>query len=259
MTNTQAQYIVPALDRGLQILRLFSTKRHSITFTDVSKELGLSRATAYRLLYTLTERGFLSYSEETKRYSPGPGVLSLGFSYISSIEVVDVAEPKLRVLCEQLRANTHVGILQSFEVVYVARAKSNAELVSNIAVGSRLSAFTNPMGLVLLSGLDKEELRTLYDAYLAHSGETASGFQAIEKRIAEISKNGFCVGRSSIHNGVASVAAPIYSNNGRQRRIVAAINAVGPEIILDRLGLETKVVEAVVKAAGEISDALPIH
>ncbi|WP_236589473.1 IclR family transcriptional regulator [Ramlibacter aurantiacus] len=248
--------LVPALDRGLRLLKLFGPDRPALSFTQVCELMGLPRSTCFRLLHTLTLHGFLSFAADTKLYRPGPGLLSLGFAFISSVDLVDIATPKLRRLCDRLRANTHLGILEGSEVVYIARARADAELVSNIAIGSRLPAHASPMGQVLLSGLDDDELKSTYAGLkLEKFGPTTpSSLTALRRILQTIRQDGCAIARSSMHPGVASVAAPIFDS--RKKRIIAAINAVGPEASLEKLGLENVVAPEVRKVAEEISAEL---
>ena len=53
------QYIVPALRRGMAILRLFKPDRRVIALPEIVRELGMTRATAFRLVYTLEADGYL--------------------------------------------------------------------------------------------------------------------------------------------------------------------------------------------------------
>ena len=69
------RYIVPALSRGLQALKACSTGRERLTLSEIAGAIGLSRSSAYRLVYTLDHLGFLSYDAGSRTYSLGAEVL----------------------------------------------------------------------------------------------------------------------------------------------------------------------------------------
>ena len=89
------RYLVPALTRGLNILQDLSGDRRKQTLSEVAATLGVTRSSAYRLLFTLSHLGFVAFDSETKTYSLGPQVLRLGYGYLASRDLVEVAMPHL--------------------------------------------------------------------------------------------------------------------------------------------------------------------
>ena len=96
--ETDSRYIVPALSRGLVLLEAFSAERPTLTLSELSKAVGLSRSSTYRLVYTLEDMGFLLRDEGTKNYRLGTRILALGFAYLASQELVEIAQPHLETL-----------------------------------------------------------------------------------------------------------------------------------------------------------------
>ena len=47
------RYIVPGLQRGLQILRAFDRQRTQLGAPEIARELGIPRSTVFRLMQTL--------------------------------------------------------------------------------------------------------------------------------------------------------------------------------------------------------------
>src|ERR671939_1217851 len=89
------RYIVPGLRRGLAVLRLFTRDRRVVTVPDIVRELGISRATAFRLAYTLEADGYLQRTPHSNAFQLGLAVLSLGFDYLGSLDLVDIVRPIL--------------------------------------------------------------------------------------------------------------------------------------------------------------------
>jgi len=89
------RYLVPALIRGLKVLSTLSGERSRLTLSEVAASLGVTRSSAYRLLYTLGHLGFVEYDARAKSYTLGPEVLALGYGYLASRDLIDVAMPHL--------------------------------------------------------------------------------------------------------------------------------------------------------------------
>ena len=115
------RYLVPALIRGLTILQELSGERRKLTLSEVAAALRVTRSSAYRLLVTLGHLGFVTFDTETKTYALGAEVLRLGYGYLASRELVDVAMPQLVRLRDRTGWSAHLGELHGRDVVYLAR------------------------------------------------------------------------------------------------------------------------------------------
>ena len=79
-----------------------------MTLSEAAAATKLTRATARRILRTLTE---LSYVEQHGReFSLSPNILKLGFAYRATQSWVDRALPLLRELSEKLHESTSAAI-----------------------------------------------------------------------------------------------------------------------------------------------------
>jgi DNA-binding IclR family transcriptional regulator len=153
------RYMVPGLARGLAMLSAFTAETPQLSLADLARAVGLTRSSAFRIAYTLAELGYLVRDEATKSYRLGPRVLGLGFAFLSSIEIVEVAQPHLMALRDRTQCSAHLAILDGTEIVYVARHAVQKALTSHVQVGSRLPAHATSMGRALLSQLSADDDR----------------------------------------------------------------------------------------------------
>ncbi|MDN5606364.1 MAG: helix-turn-helix domain-containing protein, partial [Kocuria sp.] len=87
---------VQSLARGISVLRAFDADHASMSLSEVAQKTGLTRATARRFLHTLVELGYVHADGKAFRLSPT--VLGIGYSYLSSLSLPDLAYPHLREL-----------------------------------------------------------------------------------------------------------------------------------------------------------------
>src|SRR5205823_1547853 len=92
----------------------------------------------------------------------GLAVLSLGFEYLGSLDLVDIARPILEDLRERTDASAHMGVRDGAEVVYVLAAPSQHRLRNNVTVGARMPAYATSIGYATLFDMALEELRALF-------------------------------------------------------------------------------------------------
>jgi PcaR/PcaU/PobR family beta-ketoadipate pathway transcriptional regulator len=250
--ESDSRYIVPALSRGLALLEAFSAERPSLTLSELSKTVGLSRSSTYRLVYTLEDMGFLLREKGNKAYRLGTRILGLGFAYLASQELVELARPHLEALRDRTNCSAHLGVVEGTELVYVVRMPDRKALTSHIRVGSRLAAHATSMGRAILSQLSEAEIRRRYagvrlEAYTAH---TATDLESLIELLAADRARGYIISRSAYEEGIASVAAPVRDADGN---VIAAINISTPEATLKGDELETTLKDAVLETAETIS------
>src|ERR1700683_496378 len=110
---------VQSLDRGLSVIRAFDADHPRLTLSEVAAATGLSRAAARRFLHTLVRLGYLRPA--AARFELRPKILELGYAYLSSRTLPEVAMPHLEELVEQVHESSSVSELDGGDVVYLAR------------------------------------------------------------------------------------------------------------------------------------------
>ena len=249
------QYVVPALRRGLAVLRLFRHDRRVISLPEIVLELRVTRATAFRLAYTLEADGYLQRAPHSSAFQLGINLLSLGFEYLGSLDLVEVARPILEDLRDRADASTHLGVQDGREIVYVLKAPSRHRLRSNVTVGTRMPIHTTSIGHAILFDSTPTELRQLFAGVnLRERFEHApADTDALYKELAIERTLGCVIYRSRFVDGLHSVAAPVRDASGR---IVAGVNVSDYESIPSMGELEGTVKGEVLRAAMAISRGL---
>lgn len=218
------RYLVPGLIRGLHVLTAFTPQRREMSLSDLARILGVSRSAAFRSVYTLTEMGFLLQNEARKTYTLGPAVMRLGFGYLATRELVEIALPELERLRDETDWSTHLGVRDGPLVLYMLRIPSRLGLGSIVHVGSRLPAAKTTMGRVLLADLDEETLVALYrDSDLVRADQhTNAGLTNLLAQWRGDKDSDLISQVGSFEAGITSVAAPLRDMSGK---VIAAINA----------------------------------
>src|SRR3712207_670597 len=152
MPATEHHDYIQSLERGLAVLRVFSSEHPTLTVSEAAELAGVTRATARRILLTLEHLGYVT--SDGRRFAPAPRLLSIGYAYLSSLDLWDVAEPYIAELARATRESCSAATLDGTEIVYVAHVPGNRVMGTALRVGSRLPAYATSMGRVLLAGLE---------------------------------------------------------------------------------------------------------
>ena len=212
---------VQSLARGLAVIKVFGAEHPRLTLSDVARRTELTRATARRFLLTLNELGYVQ--TDGSLFWLTPRVLELGYSYLSSLSLPEIAGPHLETLAEKVRESSSVSILDGDDVVYIARVPVSRIMTVSINIGTRFPAFATSMGRVLLAGLPAEDI----DAYLDRvrldqlTTHTLADVSALRTELENIRQQGYCIVDQELELGLRSLAAPIVDPDGR---VVAAVN-----------------------------------
>nr|WP_245755582.1 MULTISPECIES: IclR family transcriptional regulator C-terminal domain-containing protein [Actinopolyspora alba group] len=212
---------VQSLTRGLMVIRAFDETRPEMTLSEVARVTGLSRAATRRFLHTLVRLGYVW--TDGRLFALTPRVLELGFSYLSSLSLPEIAQPHLERLAAQVHESVSVSVLDGDDIVYVGRVPTSRIMTVAINIGTRFPAYATSMGRVLLANLGEQELteylRRVRPEPLAPQTLTSVG--PLRRELERIRAQGWAVVDQELEAGLRSLAAPI---RDRTDSVVAAVN-----------------------------------
>jgi IclR family transcriptional regulator, pca regulon regulatory protein len=217
------EYRVEALAKGLRILSLFDEKRPSWRVSDLATAAGLPMPTVYRVVMTLASEGYLDHLPNGD-YRPGVRTLTLGMAALRSLDLVDIATPKLQELGERTGETVNLAVLSGDRVLYLVRLRNSDLVTANIQVGSTLPAVHTSIGKLLLAHLDEADLQArITDAsFSANSGPNAKvSLAELHGELRTIRDQGWAMQDEELAYGLRSVAAAITGPDGR---VLAGVN-----------------------------------
>lgn len=258
VADTAPKYSVPGLQRGLQILRAFNRNRREIGAPEIARELDIPRSTVFRLMQTLEHLGFLQKVENGTDYRLGIAVLSLGFEYLSSLEVSELARPIIEKLRDETSHTAHLVLRDGGDIVFVVKAVARTTFASSVTIGTRLPAHGTILGRLILADLSPEELDAIYpDGTLEKfSPQTPATLDELKSLLAVDRVRDYAISQSYYERGIASVAAPVRDQSGR---VIAAINMTFQDGTVAQDELEGPLLDAVRGAAETLSAQLNYH
>ncbi len=218
---SEARNFVQSLERGLAVIRALNVPGRGQTLADVARDTGLPRAAVRRFLLTLEELGYVRAVD--RRFSLTPRVLELGYAYLSSLSLPEIAQPHLRDLVGRVNESCSMSVLDGTDVVYVAREPTRRIMTVAISIGTRFPAFATSMGRVLLAELADGELESLMGAAPLPrlTSRTLTDVQRLERELARVRRQGWALVDQELEDGLRSIAAPVRDGTGRA---LAAVN-----------------------------------
>lgn len=212
---------VQSLERGLAVIRAFDAEHPELTLSDVARATGLTRAAARRFLLTLVDLGYIR--SDGRLFALRPRILELGYAYLSSVGLPEVAQPHMEALVARVHESSSLCVLDGDDIVYVARVPTRRIMTVAINVGTRFPAYATSMGRVLLAGqpdswLDDYLVRTSLRPITAR---TLTDPKKLRAALARVSSQGFAMIDQELELGLRSIAVPVRDSN---RAVIAALN-----------------------------------
>ena len=248
------KYVVPALQRGLELLGQFTRQTPTLTGAELARNLDLPRASVFRILHTLERSGFVERVGETASYKLSVGVLRLGFEYLSSMELTEHGRPVVEQLRDASGYSAHLVVRDGRDVVFVVKAPGRSALFHSIQVGARLPAHATVLGRLLLSDLSLQELAQLYPEKTLpkYTDKTPTSLKQLKALMEADRAAGYGLSQGGFETGISTVAAPVLND---EQRVVAAISITVPaqQVASDQAG---RLIELVRDAAGQLTQRI---
>ncbi len=246
---------VQSFERGLAVIRSFGPGTPHQSVSEVAAATGLSRAAARRLLHTLEALGYAR--RRGTSFELTARVLDLGYAFLSSQSVAQLAEPFLDTLSAATGESTSVAVLDGTDVVYVARVQAKRLMTVSIGLGTRFRAFQTSLGRAQLAWLPPERVRAIWDASdrTTTTPTTVTDHAGLVERLREVREQGWALVDQELEVGVRSVAAPVHDADGG---VVAAMNVSTHASRTSREQIDSQIVPPLLAAADGLTRAMSL-
>ncbi|MBG6071943.1 MULTISPECIES: IclR family transcriptional regulator C-terminal domain-containing protein [unclassified Polaromonas] len=247
---------VQSFARGLEVIRSFSAQSPRQTLSEVAGRTGLTRAGARRILLTLQTLGYVE--SDGKLFRLTARMLDLGFAYLSSLPIWNLAEPLMETLAGQVKESCSAAVLDGTDIVYVMRVSTHKIMSIGLGVGSRLPAYCTSMGRMLLSALPPDQMTRVLQASerSARTRYTVTDLDELAAKIALVRKQGWSLVNQELEEGLVSMAAAITDRNGQT---VAALNISGQANRTSTRVMQDTMLPALLGTARSISQRLSLQ
>ena len=230
MANDQeVKYLVPGLERGLQLLLAFGEQHRDLTFAELHRLVDMPKATAYRVVQTLEYMGFLERNTRTNTFSLGMNVLRLGFE-----------------------CSSHLAIRDGRDIIYIARVSAAGSRINQVSIGTRLPVHCTSLGRMLLTDISRADFEQLFP-HERLPGNTPGQLhdrEALWQMVQQDKARGYVIGESFFRHGISSIVYPVYDRSGRVAAVVSILVPSEEIPLSDRERLQNEVRLAADKISG---------
>jgi IclR family pca regulon transcriptional regulator len=247
--------VVNSVAKALAVLTAFQPTTPIMSVSEVAAAANLDRGTAYRLLNTLLDLGYLT-SVPSKRFRLSLKCLELGFNALSSHDLWEHAKPLLEECVPEVADAASLGTLEGPDILYLQRVDGGlVNHTIDLRPGRRVRAYASALGHVILAHLpESTQIQTLESCERVKLSErTLTELPDLLQRCAEVRERGFAVSDGENAYGLRTVAAAVFNSS---RVPVAAVSLTVEATRMSVAELIEVGAPRVTSIAGRLSKAL---
>ncbi len=226
--------MIQSIEKAIGILSLFSYALPRWGISEIAQALGIPKGTAHNLVKTLAGAGLLKQDAETRRYSLGPKLFTLGAIMAGTLEINQKAAGPAHTVSAQTGLICRVAIWDTDAALITLNVAPQYAEAMATQIGPRVAAYCSAIGRVFLAHLDNRELESYLQsvALTPFTSRTIVSKSGLKRELKDTRDRGFAVNDQEIAQGRASLAVAIIDKG---RGPAAAISLTGgPEQILGK-------------------------
>lgn len=154
-------YPVRSVAKALEILLLLRD-RETIGIAEASRDLGIARSTAHRLLGMLAHYEFAQREPAGRGYRAGPALVSLGLAAVVRMDIRRRARPHLERLAGEVEETVTLMGLEGAHVRFLDCVESPQPIRVAARTGLLRPAHCTSVGKAILARLPREQVERLY-------------------------------------------------------------------------------------------------
>ncbi|SEM67778.1 transcriptional regulator, IclR family [Bradyrhizobium sp. OK095] len=216
-TSKNPKNYVASVGKAFAVLKSFTSEAFELTLSEIAARADLDRGTAFRLIQTLVELGYLQAVPQSRRFRLGLACLDLGYTVLSHGSLRTIVEPLLRGLVPDVGDAASLGILDGGDVIYLARIGAGLDRHKiDRRPGSRIPAYSAALGHVMLAHLARDEQVARLEARprVKLSERTLTDLDGLLARLDQVKKKGHAVSDGENAYGLRTLATPIFDAQG---------------------------------------------
>jgi DNA-binding IclR family transcriptional regulator len=241
-----------ALDRGLAILDHLALT-HTASAAELSKALGVSRSTMYRLVDRLREKGWLASAGAAGRWRLGPSAARLASAAVGAVDLKDVAGPLLRELRDLTQETASLAVPNGVNMVFIQRERGPRPVAVSDELGAVRPLHCTSVGRAYLAALPAAQLDAKLDELEASSVSPidSNGRLDLEAELTRTRLRGWSEDNREFDESSCCCGAAVFDHTGLP---IAAISVAGVAERMERVvaDIGPRVADAAAKLSAEL-------
>ena len=205
---------VGAVVAAAKVLRTLHTAERPLNASEVARAAGLHRGTAYNILRTLQDEGFVGYDDATRSYSVSLHILELAYGVLRRSGLMDLARPLMHAVSDAHGVSVYLSkVLGPSSLLLLDWVGAAFRTDLYVTVGRQYHGPAGASGVIMAAfgNSAESELEALFAQVAWYRKPSFADFLV---RAREARQSGFAVDRGTMFQGITQVSVPILSASG---------------------------------------------
>lgn len=208
--------IVQSAVKVIEALEMLCGANTSLSLEELAEKLGVTGPTAYRIVNTLIQAGYVKPQGFRQGYVPTMKVLGLGSNVAGSFDLRDAARTAFRPVGMRFGETITIAQADGTSAVFIDKLRAGSSLVFYCDIGRSLPIHLGAAGRAILAHITDEEFeRYLTTDLISRTEASIVDPQVLRTLRKQTREEGFVVSIDEVDIGVSAVAVPILDPTGR--------------------------------------------
>ena len=226
---------IQSIELGAALLRALAESEGPLTLSALAGAADMPPGKAHKYLASFVRSGLVEQLEAGGRYDLGPFALELGFSSIGRMAVMEIAQPALDDLRDQLGTTASMAIWTPRGPTIARWAETPHMFSLTIRLGTVMPLLTSAFGRAFTAFLDRRLTKGLIRRELAEPSGLAAraglySLADVDALMREFRAHGMAFAEDLAAQKRTALAAPVFD---RDKRMVAAVAVIAIQGELD--------------------------
>ena len=213
--------------KALRVLEAVAESPQPISLSKVAESVRIDKSTAYRMLNTLVEAGYVVRDDVSKRYSLSYKVVFLSRNLLAENEVSRLSRQVLEQLTATTQETAYLNILDGHQSIVIQKVKGTQLIGVDFQIGDRSPLHCTAIGKALLAFQDVRFVESVIAAGLPRMAcNTITDPAALRNELHRIRSQGYALDDHEFSDSMRCIAAPIFESDGQVRM---GISISGPD------------------------------
>jgi DNA-binding IclR family transcriptional regulator len=217
---------IQVIDRSARLMDAITQNDGSASLKILSAESGLHSSTAFRILASLIDIGFVE-RDSAGQYFIGRKIATLANSVRRGVDLREQARDVMQQLRDEIGETINLTVREGDEVIYIERATPNRMMRVEQVIGSRAPLHVTAVGKLMLGELGNSFIRAYSErsALKAYTQHTLSTLDDLVKAVHTSIARGFAYDNEEAEIGVGCIGVLIHNTVGE---VVAGLSISAP-------------------------------
>jgi len=201
--------------RTIEMVELISKNPNGMSLNEIVEEMCIPKTSAFDILHTLNELKMVEIVDiRTKIYKIGIRAFTIGNSYITTTDLINVAKPYLQELSDRMAKTVFIGKENDGKVVYLYKYEPSTAIVTSCKVGHQNEMYCTSLGKCILafSGNYEEKINSM--ELTKKTQYTITDKKKLIEDIDKVNKRKYSVDNREFEEHKLCMSSPIFNHEG---------------------------------------------